>query len=136
MKGLCYYDQITPAEKDQSNTKKAQDAFAQLVVLFPDTEYAKDAKGKNNLILDHIAGQEMTVGRYYLRNQNYLSALNRFNVVVDKYQMTPQIEEALYRQSEIYTILGMNNQAIKSAKILQYNYPDSKWSKKVQDIIK
>ena len=136
MRGLCYYDQITSAEKDQSNTKKAQDAFAQLIVLFPDTEYAKDAKGKNNLILDHIAGQEMTVGRYYLRNQNYLSALNRFNVVVDKYQNTPQIEEALYRQSEIYTILGMSNQAIKSAKILQYNYPESKWSKQVQDIVK
>ena len=83
-----------------------------------------------------MAGQEMTVGRYYLRNQNYLSALNRFNVVVEKYQMTPQIEEALYRQSEIYTILGMRNQAIKSAQVLKHNYPDSKWNKKVQKIIK
>lgn len=136
MKGLCYYDQITPAEKDQSNTKKAQDAFAQLIVLFPDTHYAQDARTKTNLILDHMAGQEMTVGRYYLRNQNYLSALNRFNVVVEKYQMTPQIEEALYRQSEIYTILGMRNQAIKSAQVLKHNYPDSKWNKKVQKIIK
>lgn len=136
MRGLCYYNQISPAQKDQSNTKKAQDAFAQLIILYPETEYAKDASNKINLILDHIAGQEMSVGRYYLKNQNYLSALNRFNVVVDNYQTTPQIEEALYRQVEIYTIMGMDNQATKSAKILEFNYPKSNWNKKAQNLIK
>lgn len=136
MKGLCYYDQITPAQKDQSNTKKAQDAFAQLIILFPETEYAKDASNKLNLIVDHIAGQEMTIGRYYLKNQNYLSAINRFNVVVENYQTTPQIEEALYRQVEIYTIMGLKNQALKSAKVLEHNYPQSKWNKKAQKLIK
>ena len=136
MRGLCYYDQITPAQKDQSNSKKAQDAFNQLIVLYPDTDYAKDAKAKINLIIDHIAGQEMNIGRYYLKNQNYLSALNRFNVVVENYQTTPQIEEALYRQVEIYTIIGLKNQAIKSAKVLEHNYPKSNWNKKAQKIIK
>ncbi|MBQ2811571.1 MAG: outer membrane protein assembly factor BamD [Alphaproteobacteria bacterium] len=135
MRGLCYYDQITPAEKDQSITKKAQDAFTQLLVLFPDTEYAQDAKGKLNLILDHMAGQEMSIGRYYLKNQNYLSALNRFSVVVKNYQMTPQIEEALYRQVEIYTLLGMQNQALKAYKVLEYNYPKSKWLEKAKKIV-
>ena len=136
MKGLCYYDQITPADKDQLNTKKAYGAFLQLMVLFPDTEYAKDADAKLNLILDHMAGQEMSIGRYYLRNKNYLSALNRFNVVVKEYPKTPQIEEALYRQVEIYTIIGMKNQAQKSFKVLEYNYPKSNWTKKAIKIIK
>ena len=136
MRGLCYYDQITPAQKDQSNTQKAQDAFNQLIILFPETEYAKDASNKLNLILDHLAGQEMSVGRYYLKNQNYLSAINRFNVVVSSYQTTPQIEEALYRQVEIYTIMGMNDQALKSFKVLEHNYPKSKWLEKAQKIIK
>lgn len=136
MKGICYYDQITPAEKDQSITKKAQEAFEQLLVFFPDSKYADNAREKNNLILDHIAGQEMSIGRYYLNNKNYLSALNRFNVVVESYQTTPQIEEALYRQVEIYTIMGMNNQATKSATVLEHNYPKSKWTKKAQKLIK
>ena len=136
MKGLCYYNQITPAQKDQSNTKKAKDAFTQLIVMFPDTEYAKDAKNKMNLILDHIAGQEMSVGRYYLKNQNYLSAINRFNTVVANYQTTPQIEEALYRQVEIYTIIGLNEQALKAYKILEHNYPKSKWYTKAKKIVK
>lgn len=136
MKGLCYYDQISPADKDQLNTKEAFGAFLQLMVLFPDTEYAKDADAKLNLILDHMAGQEMSIGRYYLRNKNYLSALNRFNVVVKEYPKTPQIEEALYRQVEIYTIIGMKNQAQKSFKVLEYNYPKSNWTKKAIKIIK
>ena len=136
MKGLCYYDQISPADKDQLNTKEAFGAFLQLMVLFPDTEYAKDADAKLNLILDHMAGQEMSIGRYYLRNKNYLSALNRFNVVVKEYPKTPQIEEALYRQVEIYTIIGMKNQAQKSFKVLEYNYPKSNWTKKAIEIIK
>ena len=136
MKGLCYYDQIAPAQKDQSNTKKAQEAFMQLIILFPQTDYAEDAKEKIKLIVDHIAGQEMNVGRYYLKNQNYLSALNRFNFVVENYQTTPQIEEALYRQVEIYTIMGLKNQAIKSAKVLEHNYPESNWNKSAQKIVK
>ena len=102
----------------------------------PRLKYAKDADAKLNLILDHMAGQEMSIGRYYLRNKNYLSALNRFNVVVKEYPKTPQIEEALYRQVGIYTIIGMKNQAQKSFKVLEYNYPKSNWTKKAIKIIK
>ena len=136
MKGLCFYDQITPADKDQLNTKKAHESFLQLMVMFPETEYAKDASVKINLILDHLAGQEMNIGRYYLRNKNYLSALNRFNVVVEQFQTTPQIEEALYRQVEIYSIIGMENQAQKSFKVLEHNYPKSNWTQKALKIVK
>lgn len=135
LKGLCYYDQIAPADKDQSNTQKALEVFRQVTIMFPGTVYAQDAAAKLNLVNDHMAGQEMSVGRYYLRNKNYLSALNRFNVVVEHYQHTPQIEEALYRQTEIYTILGLNNQAVKAASVLEYNYPKSAWTLKAKKII-
>lgn len=135
MKALCYYDQISPADKDQSVTEQANTALRQVVIMFPGSEYAKDAAQKLNLTNDHKAGQEMAIGRYYLKNKNYLSALNRFNTVVNSYQTTPQIEEALYRQVEIYTILGLDNQALKSAKVLEHNYPESNWNKKAQKLV-
>lgn len=107
LKALCYYEQITGVEKDQENTRLALQALRQVITRFPNTEYAKDASLKLELTYDHLAGKEMEVGRYYLNQENYLSALNRFSVVVNDYQMTSHIEEALYRQVEIYTILGL-----------------------------
>lgn len=136
MKGLCYYDQIVGAEKDQDNTEKALDAFNQVIARFPESEYAQDARGKMALIKDHLAGQDMEVGRYYLSQKNYLSALNRFSNVVKNYQTTPQIEEALYRQVEIYTILGLKEEALFSEKVLGRNYPKSKWYQRALDLKK
>jgi len=136
LKALCYYDQISPADKDQSNTKQAYVSLNAVTAMFPGTTYAADAAAKLNLTLDHMAGQEMSVGRYYLRNKNYLSALNRFNVVVNEYQTTPQIEEALYRQVEIYTMLGLDQEAAKSAKVLAHNYPKSPWRNKAEKLVK
>lgn len=136
LKAICYYNQISPADKDQENTEKAYTSLKQVMLMFPETPYAQDAQNKINLTLDHMAGQEMNIGRYYLKNKNYLSALNRFNVVVQDYQMTPQIEEALYRQTEIYTLLGLGNQAVKSAKVLEHNYPNSSWTSKALKLIK
>ncbi len=127
MKGLCYYDQIVGSEKDQEITTKAKEAFNQVIVRFPNSKYAVDAKQKLVLIEDHLAGQEMEIGRFYLSQKNYLSALNRFSAVVNNYQTTPQIEEALYRLVEIYTILGLNDEASDTLKVLGHNYPDSKW---------
>ncbi len=134
MKGLCYYEQIVGIEKDQETTREAQDAFNQLIVRFPDTEYAEDARRKINLINDHLAGQEMEIGRFYLGQKNYLSALNRFSEVVNNYQTTGHIEEALYRQVELYKILGLEKEAQDSLKVLGYNYPDSKWYKRAQKL--
>lgn len=135
LKALCYYEQIVTVDKDQSNTAKAKEAFEQVINRFPDSEYAQDAKLKIDLTNDHLAGKEMEVGRYYLKQKNYLSALNRFSVVVNEYQTTSHIEEALYRQVEIYTILGLNSEARTAAKVLAYNYPDGKWTKKAKGII-
>ncbi len=136
MKGLCYYDQIVGSEKDQDNTAKALDAFNQVIVRFPESKYAKDAQGKLALIKDHLAGQEMEIGRYYLNQKNYLSALNRFAVVTKDYQTTPQIEEALYRHIEIYTILGLHQEASRVSKILEHNYPKSEWYQKAVNLRK
>ena len=135
LKGMSYYDQIASAEKDQLNTRMAQETFERLVTLYPDSKYTKDVLQKINLAEDYKAAQEMIVGRYYLNNGNYLSALNRFNVVLEQYQKTVQIEEALYREVEIYAILGMNKYAKGYYKILNMNYPNSKWTAKAENII-
>ena len=136
LRAICYYDQISDASKDQSNTRQAYDALNEVVLLFGDTQYAKDAQGKLKLALDHEAAHEMTIGRYYLNSKNYLSALNRFDVVVEHYQTTVHIEEALYREVEIYTILGLENEADRALKVLKHNYPSSKWTKKALKVVK
>ena len=136
LKALCYYEQITGVEKDQENTRLALQALRQVITRFPNTEYAKDASLKLELTYDHLAGKEMEVGRYYLKQDNYLSALNRFSVVVNDYQMTSHIEEALYRQVEIYTILGLSQEANQAYRVLEYNYPKSKWTKAARKVLK
>ena len=136
MKGLCYYDQIVGVEKDQENTAKALAAFQQVIARYPDTDYAQDARLKLDLIYDHLAGQEMEVGRYYMRQKNYLSALNRFSQVVNRYQTTSQIEEALYRQVEIYKILGLDKESRDAMKVLGHNYPHSRWYKQAEKLWK
>jgi outer membrane protein assembly factor BamD len=135
LKGICYYDQITASDKDQGDTQKAEEAFQYLITLFPNTPYAEDARNKINLTEDYKAGQEMVVGRFYLNEGNYLSALNRFNVVLEEYQTTIQIEEALYREVEIYAILGMNQYADGYYKILLKNYPEGKWTAKAAKVM-
>ncbi|MCM1323124.1 MAG: outer membrane protein assembly factor BamD [Acetobacter sp.] len=135
LKGVCYYDQIAPSQKEQSATKDAYETFSQVITMFPTSQYAADAKSKMALIEDHLAGHEMTVGRYYLQNKEYISALNRFSTVTDVYQTTAQIEEALYREIEIYTILGLTKEARKKEEILRRNYPESKWSERAAKLI-
>lgn len=135
LKGMCYYNQITSADKDQSHTTKAEETFNLLIRLFPESKYAEDARKKINLTRDYQAGQEMHIARFYLRDGNYLSALNRFNVVLEEYQTTAQIEEALFREVEIYLIFGMNKYADGYYKILKDNYPNGKWTAKAKALI-
>lgn len=135
LRGMCFYDQITSADKDQSDTVKAEESFRVLIALFPESKYAEDARKKINLTEDYRAGQEMNVARYYLQSGNYLSALNRFNVVLENYQTTVQIEEALYREVEIYAIFGMEKYADGYYKILKDNYPEGKWTAKAAKIM-
>jgi outer membrane protein assembly factor BamD len=127
LKGLCYYEQISDVGRDQQMTQDALTAFKQVIRRFPDSKYARDAKLKTDLTLDHLAGKEMEIARFYLDKKNYLAAINRFRVVVDKYQTTPHAAEALHRLTESYLALGLVEEAKRNAAVLGYNYPGSDW---------
>lgn len=136
LKAVCYFDQISDVNRDQGETAHALEALQQLVIRFPNSQYAADARRKIVYARGNLAGQEMEIGRYYLGQHNYLSALNRFSNVVDNYQDTDYIEEALYRQTEVYTILGLSGEAAKAHEVLKYNYPKGKWTEKSAQLVK
>lgn len=129
LKAMCYYVQITDVGRDQRITAQAQQALNEVVQRYPDSEYARDAKIKLDLVSDHLAGKEMEIGRYYERHQEYLAAINRFRTVVEKYQTTSHVPEALHRLVECYLKLGVADQAQRYAAVLGYNYPTSSWYK-------
>lgn len=125
--GLCYYEQISDVGREQSMTSAARKALNDVVQRFPESEYARDAKLKLDLVTDHLAGKEMSVGRYYLKRGEVLSAINRFKYVVENYQTTTHVPEALHRLVEAYLSLGIEEEARRYAAVLGYNYPDSIW---------
>jgi outer membrane protein assembly factor BamD len=127
LRALCYYEQIADIQRDQRGTQDAMDAMQQVVNRFPDSAYARDARLKIDLCRDHLAGKEMEVGRWYERQHLYEAAIGRFQRVVDDYQTTNHVPEALHRLTEIYLILGLPDQARKTAAVLGYNYPGSRW---------
>jgi outer membrane protein assembly factor BamD len=127
LKALAYYRQITDVGRDQAITEKALNAFQEIVRRFPNSDYARDSRHKIDLIVDHLAGKEMEVGRYYERRGDYLAAINRFKIVVDKYDTTTHVPEALHRLIESYTALGLDDNARRVAAVLGYNYPGSAW---------
>ena len=127
LKALCYYIQITDVGRDQKMTEQALKALDEVVRRFPESKYARDARLKIDLTRDHLAGKEMTIGRYYERQGNYLAAINRFRRVVDGYQTTTHIPEALHRLTECYLALGIVDEARSSAAVLGHNYPGSEW---------
>lgn len=135
LKAMSYYEQIDIPYRDQEPTRKAKQAFLELIKRFPESEYAKDIKIKLDLVNDHLAAHEMIVGRYYLSNGSILAAINRFNNVVSNYNTTNHIQEALYRLTEAYIFLGLKKEAQRNAAVLGYNYPTSKWYKESYNII-
>lgn len=127
MIGLCNYEQIPGIQRTQETTEKAQMAFQEVINRFPGSAYAKDARFKLDLIVDHFAGKEMDIGRYYLSQRAYIAALNRFKVVVEQYQTSSHTPEALHRMIECYLALGIYEQARITAAVLGHNYPGSPW---------
>ena len=125
--GLSYYEQITDVGRDQGLTKKALDAMTEVTRRFPDSKYAADAARKIVLAKDHLAGKEMKIGRYYLRRQSYIAAINRFRTVITKYQTTSHTPEALERLTEAYYALGILSEAQTAAAVLGHNWPQSQW---------
>jgi outer membrane protein assembly factor BamD len=124
-----YFDQITDVGRDQATTERARDALMDVVRRFPDSQYARDANAKLDMVRDQLAGKEMTVGRWYLRNNQTLSAINRFRTVVKAYDTTSHTPEALHRLVESYLTLGLRDQALAVGSTLGYNYPNSNWYK-------
>lgn len=124
---LCYYEQISDVGRDQKVTEQAMQALRDVVRRFPDSEYARDASIKLDLTQDHLAGKEMEIGRYYLKREDYLAAINRFRYVVENYQTTSHVPEALHRLVEAYLKLGVTDEARRYAAVLGYNYPNNVW---------
>jgi outer membrane protein assembly factor BamD len=127
MRALCYYEQIADIRRDQRASQQAYEGFNDVVRRFPDTPYAHDALYKLDLTRDHLAAKEMDIGRWYEGQGNYIAAINRFKTVVDRFQTTSHVPEALERLVESYLELGLRSEAQKSAAVLGYNYPNSDW---------
>ena len=127
--GMSYYRQISDVTRDQSAARKTFQAMNELVERYPESEYVEDAKRKMRIAKDQVAGQEMLVGRYYLERREFLAAINRFRIVLESYQDTRHVEEALARLVESYFALGLTGEAQTAAAVLGHNFPDSKWYK-------
>ncbi|MDG1859394.1 MAG: outer membrane protein assembly factor BamD [Emcibacteraceae bacterium] len=125
---ISFYEQIADVSRDQNNTEQALDAFRQLIRLHPESNYAKDARVKMELTLDHLAGKEMEIGRYYQSQGEFFAAIGRFNNVIKNFQTTSHAAEALLRTTEAYLAMGIVSEAQKTAEVLALNYPESEWN--------
>ena len=135
LKALSYYEQISDVGRDQKMTELAMRMLNEVMVRFPKSNYAQDAKFKIDLTRDHLAGKQMAIGRYYERKGQYLAAINRFKIVTEKYQTTTHVPEALHRLTESYLALGIVDQAKETAAILGHNFPGSEWYVDTYEII-
>lgn len=131
-----YYNEIPDVTRDQTRTQKALASLEEVVRKYPTSEYAENAKQKIQVARDQMAGKEMEVGRYYLERKDYTGAINRFKVVVTRYQTTRHVEEALMRLTECYMALGIVSEAQTAAAVLGHNFPDSQWYKHAYTLVK
>ena len=127
---MCYYEQILDEKKDLNPLLKAKEKFEFIMQTYPDTDYGTDARFKIDLIVDQLAAKEMSIARYYMKTKKWIPALNRIKIVIEKYDTTIFVEEALHRLVEIYYRLGLEEEAKQAASILGYNYQSGEWYKK------
>jgi outer membrane protein assembly factor BamD len=127
LKAICYFEQIVDVGRDQAATAEAGEALREVAKRYPYSEYAADARLKLDMVQDQLAGKEMNIGRYYLRNGDPVGAITRFRTVIDKYQTTSHTPEALYRLVEAYLTVGLVGEAKKNGAVLGYNYPGDPW---------
>ena len=132
---MSYYDQIYDVGRDQATTTSAEAALQQVVRRYPDSDYARDALLKLELTHDHLAGKEMSVGRYYLKENQQLAAIGRFKSVVREFETTSHVEEAMHRLVEAYVSLGIIEEAKLVGSVLGYNYPNSEWYSDSYDLL-
>ncbi|MBB4051608.1 outer membrane protein assembly factor BamD [Devosia subaequoris] len=135
LKGTAYYAQIKDITRDQQLSRDAIDTYNLLISNYPNSEHAVDAREKLLVAYDQLAGKEMSVGRYYQGNGQYAAAINRFREVVERWQTSTHIEEALYRLTETYLLLGLTTEAKSAAAVLGHNYPSSDWYKRAFELL-
>lgn len=127
LRAITYYEQITDVRRDQKITSLALQSLTDIVNRYPDTEYARDARLKIDLSLDHLAGKEMDIGRFYQERDEYLAAINRYRTVIEHFQTTTHVPEALHRLVESYLGLGITDEAQMAAAVLGHNFPGDEW---------
>jgi len=127
---ICYYEQILDEKKDLQPLLKAKEKFEYIIQAYPNTDYATDARFKIDLIIDQLAAKEMSIARFYMKTEKWIPALNRLKTVVEKYDRTVFVEEALHRLVEVYYKLGLIEESKQAAAILGYNYQSGEWYKK------
>jgi outer membrane protein assembly factor BamD len=132
---ICYFEQIVDVGRDQRMTELALAALNEVTQSFPTSEYARDARLKMDMARDQLAGKEMEIGRYYLTQDQHLAAIGRFRRVVDFYQTTTHVPEALHRLVESYVSLGLINEATQVGAVLGYNYPGSEWYERSYELL-
>ena len=124
---ICYYEQIIDEKKDLGPLLSAEKEFKFVIKNYPESDFALDSKFKLDLINDVLASKEVFLGRYYMKKEKWIAAINRFKHVVEHYDQTVYIEEAIHRLVEIHYRLGLIDEAKKYASLLGYNYQSSKW---------
>ncbi|HJO77094.1 MAG TPA: outer membrane protein assembly factor BamD [Pelagibacteraceae bacterium] len=124
---ICYYEQILDEKKDLEPLLRAKKKFEFIILNYSDTDYATDARFKIDLIIDQLAAKEMSIARFYMKTEKWIPALNRLKIVVEKYDRTIFVEEALHRLVEVYYKIGLVEEATQAAAILGYNYQSGQW---------
>ena len=132
---IDYYEQIQDVTRDQKITQQTLDAMGELIRRYPQSPYASDARLKVDLVRDHLAGKEMEIGRFYERRRDWLAGVIRFRKVIDEYQTTTHVPEALMRLTECYLALGIPVEAKRAAAVLGANYPGSKWYERAYALV-
>ena len=127
--GMCYYENIIDEKRDLAPLLKSKEEFSKVINDYPETEFATDASFKIELINDRLAGKEMYIARHYLKSKKWIPAINRFKNILENYQTTIYVEEAIHRLVEIHYIIGLELEAQKYASLLGYNYQSSDWYK-------
>ncbi len=132
---ISYFERIVDVGRDQGTTESALTALQDVIRRYPETEYAADARLKVDMVRDQLAGKEMAIGRWYLRRNQHLAAINRFKQVIDEFETTSHTPEALYRLTEAYLSIGVQSEATKTAAVLGHNYPASEWYADAYDLM-
>ncbi len=127
---MCYYEKIVDEKKDLGPLLQAQEKFNFIIKNFPNTDYALDARYKLDLIQDYLASKEMYIASHYMKKKKWIASINRYKTVVEQYEKTIYVEEALHRLVELYYTIGLENESQKYASLLGYNYQSSKWYEK------